>query len=52
MVPLQENLEMQFRNTKVKYCVAVTSCTVRLSLALFAFEIGNGDDVIVPNLTL
>jgi len=36
---------------KVKYCVAVTSCTAGLSLALFAFEIGNGDDVIVPNLT-
>ena len=35
----------------VKYCIAVTSCTAAISLALYAFDIGFGDEVIVPNLT-
>ena len=35
----------------VKYCVAVTSCTAAISLALYSFDIGFGDEVIVPNLT-
>src|SRR5215467_6552943 len=34
-----------------RYCVAVTSGTVAISLALLALEIGPGDEVLVPDLT-
>jgi len=35
----------------VKHCVAVTSGTVAITLALLALGIGYGDEVIVPDLT-
>ena len=34
-----------------RYCVAVTSGTAAISLALLALEIGPGDEVLVPDLT-
>lgn len=34
-----------------QYCVAVTSGTAAISLALLALEIGPGDEVLVPDLT-
>lgn len=33
------------------YCVAVSSCTAALHLALMAYDIGRGDEVIVPDFT-
>lgn len=35
----------------IKHCVAVTSGTAAISLALMGLGIGQGDEVIVPNLT-
>ncbi|MFH1202697.1 MAG: DegT/DnrJ/EryC1/StrS family aminotransferase [Candidatus Omnitrophota bacterium] len=35
----------------IKYCVAVTSGTAAISLALMGLGIGSGDEVIVPDLT-
>jgi len=35
----------------VRHCVAVTSCTVGLSLALMAVGIGPSDEVLIPDLT-
>lgn len=34
-----------------KYCLAVSNCTVALHLALDCLNIGEGDEVICPNLT-
>src|SRR5262249_35420339 len=34
-----------------RYCVAVTSGTAAISLALLALDIGPGDEVLVPDLT-
>ena len=37
--------------TKIKHCLAVSSGTTALQLALKTLDIKNGDEVIVPNLT-
>ena len=36
---------------KVKYCVATSSCTTALHLAIKSLNIGKGDEVICPDLT-
>lgn len=36
---------------KVKYCIALTSCTSALYVALKVLKIGNSDEVLVPNIT-
>lgn len=38
--------------TGAKYCSVVVNGTMSLFIALFALEIGSGDEVIVPNLTM
>jgi len=50
----QQTREFEDRVKKyvgVKYAVATTSCTTALELALRALDIGNGDEVIVPDFT-
>src|SRR5688500_18530332 len=37
---------------QVKFALATTSCTTALHLALAALDIGPGDEVIVPSLTM
>ena len=50
--PYAERLERQFAEcTGVAEAVCVPSCTAGLELALDAFEIGAGDEVVVPAFT-
>jgi perosamine synthetase len=50
--PLARELERRIAELLgVRYCVAVSSCTVGISLVLMAIGIGPGDEVIVPDLT-
>jgi perosamine synthetase len=50
--PLARELERRIAEfLGARYCVAVSSCTVGISLALMALDIGHGDEVIVPDLT-
>lgn len=45
-------LENRFTDAlSVPYAFALSNCTAALNLALCAFEIGSGDEVIVPSLT-
>lgn len=37
--------------TGMQYCVATSSCTAALHLALLALGVGSGDEVIVPDIT-
>lgn len=46
---LFENKFSQYRG--VKHCVAVSSCTAALHLAMLAAGIGPGDEVIIPAMT-
>jgi perosamine synthetase len=50
------NLTTDFENkiaglVSAKYAIATTSCTIALFLCLKAYEIGHGDEVIVPDIT-
>lgn len=50
--PFAEKLATKFANyISIKYCLAVSSCTHAIHLALVASGIGPGDEVLVPNLT-
>ena len=50
--PKVELFERQFAQfIGVKHAVAVNSCTIALTIALAALDIGPGDEVIVPTLT-
>lgn len=44
-----ENAFSKYHNTK--YAISCSNCTTALHLALLALEIGNGDEVICPDLT-
>ena len=44
-----ENKLADYHNSK--FCIATSSCTTALHLALKALDIGEGDEVICPNLT-
>ncbi len=51
--PYIEKFESAFSNyIGVKHGIATTSGTTALHLALSALEIGNGDEVIIPNFTM
>lgn len=48
-----EKFEKNFANyIGVKHCIGVSSCTMALYLSLRALNIGEGDEVIVPNFTI
>lgn len=50
--PLTEKFEAQIADfLGVPYAVALTSCTAGLYLSLMALGIGNGDEVLVPDIT-
>jgi dTDP-4-amino-4,6-dideoxygalactose transaminase len=50
--PKTERFELEFAGyLKVKHCVAVSSCTAALHLAMLAAGIKKGDEVIVPAMT-
>lgn len=38
--------------TNIKHCIMTTSGTTALTMALMAFDISHGDEVIVPNFTM
>jgi len=47
-----EEFERQFAAyTGMRYCLATSSCTGAIHLALAALDIGQGDEVIVPDIT-
>lgn len=48
---VKELEEAVIRLTGAKHCVAVSSCTAGLMLAVSAFDIGPGDEVILPPFT-
>lgn len=45
-----ENMIAEY--TGAKHCIVVNNGTISLTLAALALEIGNGDEVIVPNYTM
>lgn len=50
--PKVKEFEEKFANKhKVKFAIAVTSCTTALHLALRALNVGQGDYVVVPSFT-
>ena len=50
--PKTHHLEQEFAQyLGVKHCVAVSSCTAALHLAMLTTGIGPGDEVIVPSMT-
>ena len=51
-IKTREFEELIAKKTNSKFCSVVSNGTVSLSLALYACNIGSGDDVIVPNYTM
>jgi perosamine synthetase len=50
--PYVKQFEEKFANyTGIKYAAATTSCTTALHLAMVAFGVGPGDEVILPSFT-
>ena len=51
--PMTQELEKKFAESiGVKYAVGVTSCTAALHIALQALDIKEGDEVLVPAITV
>lgn len=50
--PYSEEMEEKFASmVDAKHAITTTSCTVGMELALEGYEIGNGDQVILPDFT-
>src|SRR3989344_1655656 len=51
--PMTQELEKQFaKSAGVDYAVGVTSCTAALHIALQALVVGEGDEVLIPAITV